>query len=425
MKRALIISPHFPPINAPDMQRVRMSLPYYKDMGWDVEIITVDENFIEGFRDEQLCETLPTNIIVHKVKAWPFSVTRKLGLGSLSIRSYFYFKRKGDFLLKSNKFDLIFFSTTMFHVCALGRYWKKKFNIPFIIDIQDPWRNDFYLNKPKSDRPPKFWIAYNIHKYMEAYTMPYVDGIMSVSKGYIDTIKSRYPILKNIPAVVIPFGCALNDFEFVETKKLPPEIITKTKDKINVVYVGAVTKYFFPIIRAFFIAFQNSIRLKENYHFYFIGTNYTSGVTQKPIEVLADELNMKHLVTEVPSRITYFSAIATMLHSDVLFIPGSMDVDYNASKVYNNILTQVPIFSIFNNRSHVKNVIEKCNAGIVVGVDGNESLQKLIELISLKMPLFEKMHSNSVSLDMSIFQAYTAKNKTHELVNFFNSVVAF
>lgn len=40
MKRVLIISPHFPPINAPDMQRVRMSLPYYKDMGWGVPIVT-------------------------------------------------------------------------------------------------------------------------------------------------------------------------------------------------------------------------------------------------------------------------------------------------------------------------------------------------------------------------------------------------
>ncbi len=34
MKRVLIISPHFPPINAPDCQRVRMSLPYYRRYGW-------------------------------------------------------------------------------------------------------------------------------------------------------------------------------------------------------------------------------------------------------------------------------------------------------------------------------------------------------------------------------------------------------
>ena len=43
MPRLLIISPHFPPINAPDMQRVRMSLPHFVDAGWEVVVLTVDD----------------------------------------------------------------------------------------------------------------------------------------------------------------------------------------------------------------------------------------------------------------------------------------------------------------------------------------------------------------------------------------------
>jgi len=34
-RRVLLVSPHFPPINAPDHQRVRMSLPYYAKLGWN------------------------------------------------------------------------------------------------------------------------------------------------------------------------------------------------------------------------------------------------------------------------------------------------------------------------------------------------------------------------------------------------------
>lgn len=423
MKRVLIISPHFPPINAPDMQRVRMSLPYYREMGWEAEVITVDEKFIEGFRDELLNETIPADITVHRIKAWSATFTRKLGLSSLSIRSYFQFKQKGSQLLKSKKFDLVFFSTTMFHVCALGRYWKEKFGVPFIIDLQDPWRNDFYLDKPKSERPPKFWLAYNIHKYMEAYAMPSANGVMAVSQGYIDSVRNRYPILKNIPSAVIPFGCSVHDFELVKNKKLLPEIITGNGNSINVVYIGAVTKYFLPIMKAFFIAFNNTIKQRDHYHFYFIGTNYTSGINYKPVEELAAEMNMQHLVTEVPDRIPYFSAIATMLQADILFIPGSMDVDYNASKVYNNILTLKPIFSIFNNRSLVKDVIERSKAGIVVGVQGNETVQQLSELIAAKMPFFESLHEKPVSLDMNMFDQFTAKSKTQEQVKLFNEVI--
>jgi len=144
------------------MQRVRMSLPFYKEMGWEAEVICVDEQYTDGFTDELLSETIPADIPVHKVKALPLRYTRKFGLGSLSIRSYYHFKQKGTELLEKKKFDLVFFSTTMFHVIALGRYWKEKFGVPFVVDMQDPWRNDFYLSRPKSVRPPKFKMAYTM-----------------------------------------------------------------------------------------------------------------------------------------------------------------------------------------------------------------------------------------------------------------------
>src|SRR5689334_25339815 len=132
------------------MQRVRMSLPYYKEMGWEPVVLCVDESFVSGFRDELLNETIPSDVEVHKTKAWPEKLTRKFGMGSLSLRSYYHFKKKGTELLQARKFDLVFFSTSQFYICALGRYWQKKFGVPFIVDMQDPWRNDFYLGQHTS-----------------------------------------------------------------------------------------------------------------------------------------------------------------------------------------------------------------------------------------------------------------------------------
>jgi Glycosyltransferase Family 4 len=405
------------------MHRIRMSLPFFEKFGWEVEVITVDEKYVEGYRDILLNETVPKEIVVHKVKALQLKYTRKIGLGSLSIRSYYYFKKKGNELLKKNNFDLVYFSTTMFHVCALGRYWKKKFNIPFVIDLQDPWRNDFYLSKPVSERPPKFWLAYNIHKYMEAYTMPHVDGIISVSKGYIDSIKDRYAEAKDIPSLVLPFGCADKDFELVKSMGVLPEIITKNPSKINVVYIGAVTKNFIPILKAFFTCFKNNISNYNDYHFYFIGTNYATVNTISLVEELAMQMNIEQIVTEIPKRISYFSSIATMQQADILLIPGSMDVDYNASKVYNNILAGKPIFSIFNNRSLVKQVIENTNSGIVVGVNGDENEEELVKLISNKIEKFKKMHLEQKNIDFKLFSSFSAEFKTKEQVVFFNEAI--
>jgi hypothetical protein len=92
MKRLLIISPYFPPINAADMQRVRMSLPYFQELGWEVEVVTVDERYTDLPRDEFLLQSLPGGIKVHRVKALDKRWTSKLGLGSLALRSLWFYR---------------------------------------------------------------------------------------------------------------------------------------------------------------------------------------------------------------------------------------------------------------------------------------------------------------------------------------------
>src|SRR5690606_16029137 len=121
-------------------------------------------------------------------------------------------------------------------------------------DMQDPWRNDFRKDKAKQVGAFKFWVAYSINKYMEAYTMPKVDGIISVSQAYIDVLRERYPAVKNVPVKVITFGASAIDFELAVNKQLQPAVLDAHNGKINVLYMGAVTPFFIPLIRLFFEA---------------------------------------------------------------------------------------------------------------------------------------------------------------------------
>lgn len=424
MKKVLIVSPHFPPVNSPDMQRVRMSLPYYKELGWEPVVLCVDDKFVPGYKDELLSETVPPDIEVCKVKAWPVEVTRKFGVGSLSIRSYYHFRKAGNKLLSTQKFDLVFFSTTLFHVCALGPYWKKKFGIPFIVDMQDPWRNDFFLTKPKAQRPPKFWIAHKLNKTLEAYTMPHAAGVISVSQAYIDNLTDRYKQLRSKPTLLLPFGMSVKDFELVQHKNISPQVLNGKK-KISVVYMGAINKFFLPMISAFFIAFKNCIPNPDDYHFYFIGTNYAPHANNKTVKTIATELNIGHLVTEVPQRIPYFSALSTLMHADILFVPGSSDGDYNASKIYNNIFSGKPIFSIFNEKSLVRQAIEETGAGVVVSVRDADSAETLTRRIEQAMPEFSRLHLRKSALKTEGLQKYMANAMVKSQVGFFNKVVAY
>ena len=399
-----------------------MSIPYYKALGWEPVVLCVDDKFVSGYKDELLNETIPTDIEIHKINAWPEQVTRKFGIGSLSIRSYYHFKKAGTKLLNERKFDLVFFSTTLFHVCALGRYWQKKFGVPFIIDMQDPWRNDFFLAKPKQQRPPKFWLSHALNKKMEAYTMPHVAGLISVSQAYIDNLKTRYWQLRDKPALLLPFGVSLKDFQLVKQKNITPQIINS--QKISVVYVGAINKFFLPLIKAFFMAFKNAVKNKEDYHFYFIGTNYAPSINKKLIEKIGKELKIEHLITEVPQRIPYFSALSTLMHANILFVPGSSDGDYNASKIYNNIFSGTPIFSIFNEKSLVKEAINETAAGVVIGIEESDTQEMLVKKIEKGMPEFMQLHLKKAELKKEGLKKYMADTMAEQQVRFFDKVLS-
>ena len=216
MKRLLIISPHFPPINAADMHRVRQSLGYYKEFGWQPTVVTVQPDYVEGPQDPLLEKTLPEGLRIIRVKAFSTKYTRKLGLGSLALRSLYFYWRTVNKLLKREHFDLVFFSTTQFPVLILGAYWKRRFGIPYVIDMQDPWHTDYYLNKPQSERPPKYWFAYRLNKWLEPIAMRRVDALMSVSQAYLDTLCERYRSVRPEMCFTITFGAFEKDFGILE-----------------------------------------------------------------------------------------------------------------------------------------------------------------------------------------------------------------
>lgn len=432
LKRILIISPHFPPVNTADMHRVRQSLPYLKELGWEPVIITVAEEYIEAYStDPLLLHTIPDGIEVHKVNAFSTRWTRKFGLGSLSMRAYFQIKRKGNELLKKQKFDLIFFSTTAFHVMALGPGWKKKFGVPFILDIQDPWRSDFYLDKPRSERPPKFFIAYNIDKYLEGKTVPQADGIISVSEGYCKTFLERYTNLQPRQLKVISFGVSLYDFEVMEKFVHNAGKISLPGNKINIVYVGRGGYDLRFALEIIFKAFAKGLQLNQKefslLHFWFIGTSYAApGMGQETIKPLATSLGVGDHVTEVPDRIPYFETLYLLKNANILLIPGSTDTAYTASKVYPYILAQKPLLAVFYKESSVIDVLQNVGVGSIVAFDHSSDLPEAYvdECLAGFQNILEKRNENTTVV-MSAFKPYTALAKTAEQVSFFDEVISY
>lgn len=426
MKKVLIISPYFPPSNAPDMQRVRMSLPYFEQFGWLPEVVTVHEKHSHFTKDDNLSASLPINLKIHKVEALPLSLTKRLGLGSLALRSVLFYLFKVNKILKKNQFDLIYFSTTQFPVCILGRYWKKKFKIPYIIDMQDPWHSDYYKNKPKSERPPKYWFSYRLNKLLEPLAMASCDGLISVSQTYIDTLIHRYPSLSDRPKKVITFGVSRIDFNISKDIPIPMSLSQFLKpDKFNIIYVGVCGNYMRKSIWRFFAAFKKG--LSESYDSFckaqisFIGTSYGPNKSEKFVYSIAKELGVEHFVLEQTERISYYEVLQLIDRANLLFIPGSDDPGYTASKLYPYLSSGTPFISIFHPLSSVVKITQECTGITPFTLD--EDPNKQIEKIFLMLQGFLTSKISFPSLNVDEFSKYDSEYLSKLQADLFNEVI--
>jgi hypothetical protein len=423
-KKILIISPHLPPLNAADMQRIRMSLPYFKQFGWDAEVVTVDASFSEIVRDDLLLQSIPADIKIHKVNAFNKSWTSKLGLGSLALRSLWFYRRKVNRLLKEKSFDLIYFSTTQFPVCILGAYWKKRFGIPYVIDMQDPWHSEYYRDKPSDQQPAKYWFSYRLHKYLEPIAMKNVDGLISVSENYISDLKTRYPEIKNIPAATITFGAFAADLKIAEdnclqfTPLLDPQFT-------NIVYVGRGGADMHQAITVLFKTLKDGLdsepQIFNKIKIHFIGTSYAPNRQGKPtILPLAKQFGIENNIVEITDRISYYHTLITLQQADALFIPGSDDPKYTASKIHPYLLTRKPLLAIFNAKSSAIGVLKEYGVEHVYGFNSGKDVDVKIynflkQVVSHDIKEYDYT-ANAV-------KKYSAENRTGQQCLLFEAVI--
>ncbi len=402
------------------MQRIRTSLPYFEKFGWVPEVVCVNEHYSDMNKDLLLIESIPVHLKIHKVRAFSKKITAKIGLGSIALRSLWYYKKYVNDLLKRDHFDLIYFSTTQFPICILGNYWKQKFNIPYVIDMQDPWHTDYYLHKPKAERPKKYWFSYRLNKYLEPVAMKNVDGFVSVSEAYIETLKERYPNLAEKPAAIIPFGSHELDF------KIAADHIKHTKlkfqpDQLNLVYVGAVGTIMKESIE-YLCATLAQLKAEQNalykqLHFYFIGTSYApDGEGMASVVPLAKQYEIEDCITEQTDRMPYFESLTILTQADVLLVIGSDDKAYNPSKIFTYALAKKPVIGIFKTESPAVIALQHSTEGLVVKYELSNAKK---ELEAYLVYLIE----NGVEVPKIKTNINTAEELTKKQCELFNRVI--
>lgn len=331
-----------------------MMLPHLRALGWEPVVLAVHPDSVEGAVVEPLLErTYPADIRVIRVRGIRPALTRRLGFGSLWWRCGDALRKAGDALLAEGKFDLVFFSTTQFDAFTLGLRWKKRFGVPFVIDYQDPWVNDYY--RETGVRPPggplKFWLSQFTARRREPRVLRAAAGVVSVSEAYGKALRARYPWLADSPMQTVPFGASALDMEQARLHPPAASLVPFGDGLVHHVYAGrcgddmrvALTVLF----RAFALFLKTHPDAAARHRFHFIGTDYApEPLRRQRVIPLAEQQGVARFVSEHCGRVPYFDALNYLAGADALVLVGSDDAAYSASKLYPCLLAGRPLLTI-------------------------------------------------------------------------------
>lgn len=429
-KTVLIICADFAPSSYPQALRTRFFARYLPEFGWKPLILTIEPCFYEWSVDPENEKLLPPDLEVIRTRAFPVEITRKFGIGDLGIRSLWHHWTALRRLCRQHRVDLIFIPIPPNPTMVLGRLAYAFFGIPYVIDYNDPVVTDYYWKLPRSQRPPKYAMAYALARLMEPFALRNVSQLVSVDKSYMTDVFKRYRWLGVEEAVAIPHGGESADFDYLRQHPRKNAFFDKDDGLLHVSSVGRAGVDMIPALRALFRAVKLGLERAPGVfgrlRLHFVGTSYAHAAASRP-EVLptAKAEGVESLVDEHPLRVPYLDAIQVMLDSHALIVLGSESAHYTASKIFPCILASKPLLAIFHENSSVVRILHETQAGHVITFQTGRSLgEKTEEIAELLQQTLSLPRGSRPPTRWEAFDPYTARAMTSRVAEVFDKAFA-
>jgi hypothetical protein len=358
-----------------DMQRVRLLAAALRDQGCDVELLSPDASFQRDFALEPEAELFFPDVPVHYAGAWQPWFFKMLRTGTIGWRAMVPVNRLGRELLRTGNFDVVYFSTTTHLLTCLGPGWRRSFGVPYVADVHDP----VYLPKRRhatTQRRFKLWVAGRLSRSIEATALGGADGLVSVSRGYVEELQSRYPqapwqVKKHV--LVQPFAADLEGLKLVTASPAP-------SSKRRVVYVGAGGSIMERGWRALVdLLKQAPEAVRVGFEIYGTAGSWRPG-RQGHLEQIAEGQGLAGAVSEMPARIPYAESLRLIKGADGLLVLGVDDPNYQPSKLHTYLATGLPVLVLARAESDLASFVQRAGPGVYGlkfgdGVDRAANLQ--------------------------------------------------
>ncbi len=421
MKRALIVSAFFTPSNLAGVMRPRFLATHLAEFGWQPIVVTVAAAQYEEPGDEASLSLLPPALRVERAGAWPSRICRPLGFGDVSLRAQSALRRKVGELVQQGEADLIFCTVLPGYTSLVGAWAKRKFNLPFVLDYQDPWVTDAGARQPRFS---KAGLAHWLATRLEPGAVKCADALTAVSADTLRTLRERSLLRTDLPVETIPIGADAQDHTVA--KRTGRSWINRGENEFVFAYTGTIIESMIPTVRTFFRAVRTLLDANPSRRLrvHFIGTSARpDGRDMLGLERLAEEIGVSKIFRLEPRRIGYLDALRTMQDADALLLFGSSDAHYTASKIFPCWLTGKPVLALFHAASTINQLARELGGVRVVSYDQeNGAEQQLDKLTSALHGLMEHGLAALPSRNEAAFEPYSARGTAQRYAQLFDQV---
>lgn len=419
MKTILIIYPHWPPSNLAGVHRPRLIANFLQEFSWKPIVLTVHERYYEEPLDYDINQTVRKGVEVVKADAWPvISIFGKRILGDIAIRSFYSLYRKALAIIQTSKIDFIWIPIPSWYTALLGRLLYQKTQIPYGIDYIDPWVSKL---SPYDKIGSRAWVSNEIAKFLEPYAVKKASLISGVSTAYYADVLTRNFKKWHIQHVGMPYGFDPRDHQIeVSGVKYPwPE----NESVEPYVYAGA----FLPQSHLFIASFCKALQVLEiggklppKAHFYFLGTGHYRG---KTIADYASEAGLSDRITEHQQRFPFLHIQHYLRKAKGLLIIGSIEKHYTASKTFQCLITQNPVWAVFHWESSAAAFLNECNADqYLTQYKERMTESELIQAFTVTLDHFLHI-KHTWNPDLKALEPYSARSSAEALVKAIDTVL--
>lgn len=435
MKNLLIISYYFPPSGGPGVQRVLKITKYLQEFGWKPHILTVSNGQYPA-RDESLAAEIPEGTPVFRTKIYePYDLYRlltgKRGNNAIDVN---VIKRDDDKLawkdriaeliratlfipdarigwmitarkevlriIDEYKIDAIYSSSPPYTCSLIGRYAKRKRNLPWVAGFRDPWTG--FISSPK-----RWFLPSAIDKAMEKSVFMESDLVECAWLGIIKDAFAKYPDLDASKFVHVPNGYDSKDFPAVHY--IPTE-------KFTVTYTG--TMYARRNPESFFSALELLIQRnqidKDKLHIRFVGR-----FGNEIVEMFRNA--SFHDSIEEVGYVTHNESIEYLIRSDALLLvvdESKESEEIVPGKVYEYVGVNRPIIAIAPVKSAIADLMAETGSGLIAH---QSEIEKIADII---LKYYHNWQSGNTEFkpNGAIVKSYERRQATGKLAEYLNKL---